>query len=147
MQYWLVANQGFVARPCSLGEPSVSAVLRNIRQILRKSKYLSCPQGSTPVRQINSTSLSSGTVTGRRREILFQGQHVAYEIINIPLSSGSKTFNADDVNKFCANKKSIARKVEFFQQDGSVIKSCVAGGRKPRKTKIYHPLLLLKTAI
>ena len=44
---------------------------------------------------------------------------MAYEIINIPLSSGSKTFNTDDVNKFCANKKIIERKVEFFQQDGT----------------------------
>ena len=44
---------------------------------------------------------------------------MAYEIINIPLSSGSKAFNTDDLNKFCANKKIIARKVEFFQQDGT----------------------------
>jgi len=43
---------------------------------------------------------------------------MAYEIINIPLSSGSKTFNAEDVNKFCANKKILDQKVEFFQQDG-----------------------------
>ena len=84
---------------------------------------------------------------GKAERDFISGRKMAYEIINIPLSSGSKTFNTDDVNKFCANKKSIARKVEFFQQEGSVIKSCVAGGRKPRKTKIYHPLLLLKTAI
>ena len=44
---------------------------------------------------------------------------MAYEIINIPLSSGSKTFNTDEVNKFCANKKIIERKIKFFQQDGS----------------------------
>jgi superfamily II DNA helicase RecQ len=44
---------------------------------------------------------------------------MAYEIINIPLSSGSKIFNADDLNKFCANKKIIERKIEFFQQDGT----------------------------
>jgi superfamily II DNA helicase RecQ len=44
---------------------------------------------------------------------------MAYEIINIPLSSGSKTFTTDDLNKFCANKKIIERKIEFFQQDGT----------------------------
>jgi superfamily II DNA helicase RecQ len=44
---------------------------------------------------------------------------MAYEIINIPLSSGSKTFNTNDLNKFCANKKIIERKIEFFQQDST----------------------------
>ena len=61
---------------------------------------------------------------------------MAYEIINIPLSSGSKTFNTDDEIKFCANKKIIERKVEFFQQDGSVAKSRATGGRKLPKKNI-----------
>jgi hypothetical protein len=43
---------------------------------------------------------------------------MAYEIINIPLCSGSRTFNAGDLNKFCAKNKIIERKIEFFQQDG-----------------------------
>ena len=72
---------------------------------------------------------------------------MAYEIINIPLFSGSKTFNADDVNKFCANKKIIERKIEFFQPDGSVMNSCAASGRKLPKKKASRPLLLPKTAI
>jgi superfamily II DNA helicase RecQ len=44
---------------------------------------------------------------------------MAYKIINIPLSPGSKLFNADELNKFCINKKIIERKVEFFQHDGT----------------------------
>ena len=52
---------------------------------------------------------------------------MAYEIINIPLSSGSKTFNTDDINKFCANKKIIERKIVFFQQDGSAFWSVFIG--------------------
>ena len=72
---------------------------------------------------------------------------MAYEIINIPLSSVSKTFNTDDLNKFCANKKIIERKIKFFQQNGFVTKNCGAGGRKLPKRKVSRPLLLPKTAI
>lgn len=44
---------------------------------------------------------------------------MAYEIINIPLSIGSKTFSGEELNKFCSNKKIIERKIEFFQQDNN----------------------------
>jgi len=44
---------------------------------------------------------------------------MAYEIINIPLSGNGKIFNAEELNKFCVNKKIIDRKIEFFQQDNN----------------------------
>ncbi len=44
---------------------------------------------------------------------------MAYEIINILLSPGSKTFNTEDLNRFCSNKKITERKIEFFQQDSN----------------------------
>lgn len=44
---------------------------------------------------------------------------MAYEIISIPLAPGSKTFNAEELNRFCANKKILDRKIAFFQQGGN----------------------------
>ncbi len=40
-----------------------------------------------------------------------------YEIITIPFSPGSRTFNADDLNRFCANKKVLNKKIEFFKDN------------------------------
>ena len=40
-----------------------------------------------------------------------------YEIITVSFTPGSRTFNADDLNKFCANKKILYRKVEFFNDN------------------------------
>ena len=44
---------------------------------------------------------------------------MSYEIINIPLSPATKSFNTEELNKFCLNKKIITTQVEFFQQDNS----------------------------
>jgi superfamily II DNA helicase RecQ len=44
---------------------------------------------------------------------------MTYEIINIPLSPATKTFNTEELNKFCLNKKIITHKIEFFQQDNN----------------------------
>ena len=82
---------------------------------------------------------------GKAERDFISGQQMAYEIINIPLSSSSKTFNTDDLNKFCANKKIIERKIVFFQEDGTAYWS--AGGRKPPKKKAFRLLLLPKTLI
>ena len=38
-----------------------------------------------------------------------------YEIITIPFKSMSKAFYADELNRFCINKKVLATKIEFFQ--------------------------------
>lgn len=54
------------------------------------------------------------------RDFLLAEQHMAYEIITIPLSPGTKTFNAEPLNQFCANKRILNRKVSFFQQAGTV---------------------------
>jgi superfamily II DNA helicase RecQ len=40
-----------------------------------------------------------------------------YEIITIPFNSITKTFNTDDLNAFCVNKKVISTKIEFFQDE------------------------------
>ncbi len=40
-----------------------------------------------------------------------------YEIITIPFNSITKTFNADDLNVFCLNKKVISSKIEFFKDE------------------------------
>ncbi len=53
------------------------------------------------------------------RDFLLAEQHMAYEIITIPLSLGTKTFNTEPLNQFCANKKILNRKISFFQQDGT----------------------------
>jgi superfamily II DNA helicase RecQ len=42
-----------------------------------------------------------------------------YEIITIPFDFVSKTFNVDDLNSFCINKKVISTKIEFFQDEKS----------------------------
>ena len=40
-----------------------------------------------------------------------------YEIITIPFNIITKTFNADDLNSFCINKKVISTKIEFFKDE------------------------------
>lgn len=37
-----------------------------------------------------------------------------FEIITIPFDPVGKSFHADDLNKFCLNKKVVNKKVEFF---------------------------------
>lgn len=40
-----------------------------------------------------------------------------YEIVTIPFNSVTKTFNVDDLNAFCINKKVISTKIKFFQDE------------------------------
>lgn len=42
-----------------------------------------------------------------------------YEIITLPFNSITKTFNVDDLNTFCINKKVLSTKIEFFQDGKS----------------------------
>jgi len=40
-----------------------------------------------------------------------------YEIITIPFNSITKTFDIDDLNAFCVNKKVVSTKIEFFRDE------------------------------
>ena len=42
---------------------------------------------------------------------------MAYEIITIPFNSITRSFHADDLNRFCLNKKVLNTKIEFFQDE------------------------------
>ena len=42
---------------------------------------------------------------------------MAYEIITIPFNAITKSFHADDLNRFCINKKEITIKIEFFKDE------------------------------
>ncbi len=37
-----------------------------------------------------------------------------YEIITVPFNSATKCFHADELNRFCLNKKVLKTKIEFF---------------------------------
>ncbi len=42
---------------------------------------------------------------------------MAYEIITIPFNENIKCFHADELNKFCLNKRVIGAKAEFFRDE------------------------------
>jgi len=42
---------------------------------------------------------------------------VSYEIITIPFNYITKSFHADDLNRFCLNKKIVNTKVKFFSDE------------------------------
>jgi hypothetical protein len=65
----------------------------------------------------------AGTANFSRRKAvgkLFFGRRVSmsFEILTIPLSSDKGLFNCDDLNRFCANKKVISSRTEFFNVNG-----------------------------
>jgi len=43
-----------------------------------------------------------------------------HEIITIPFNSKTKGFYADELNKFCLNKKILSNKIEFFHDEKAV---------------------------
>jgi hypothetical protein len=45
---------------------------------------------------------------------------MAFAIITIPFDPMTKGFHPDELNRFCLNKKIIAKKVEFFK-DGEAV--------------------------
>ena len=45
---------------------------------------------------------------------------MAFAIITIPFNPATKSFHPDELNRFCLNKKIVAKKIEFFK-DGEVV--------------------------
>ncbi|MCX6112553.1 MAG: HRDC domain-containing protein [Proteobacteria bacterium] len=43
-----------------------------------------------------------------------------HEIITIPFNASAKSFYADELNKFCLNKKVSNKKIEFFHDEKTV---------------------------
>ena len=44
---------------------------------------------------------------------------MTYEIITIPFNAVTKSFHADELNRFCLNKKILNTKIEFFSDEKS----------------------------
>ncbi|MBA7551372.1 hypothetical protein ES705_43912 [subsurface metagenome] len=44
---------------------------------------------------------------------------MAYEIITIAFDKENKIFSAEDLNRFCINKRVLSKKIEFFQDGES----------------------------
>jgi len=42
---------------------------------------------------------------------------MAYEIITIPFNENTRCFHADELNKFCLNKRVVSMKAEFFRDE------------------------------